>query len=87
MIFVEMYRNRENAWCCGAGGGVKSGFPDLALKIAQTRINDAIETEATEIVTACPFCINNLKDAVNNLNNEKQIEILDILELILKSIK
>lgn len=32
---VELKRNLSNAWCCGAGGGVKSQFPDLAVEISK----------------------------------------------------
>ena len=81
--FIEMLRMRENSWCCGAGGGVKSGFGDLALQIAKSRIEEALETGADTIVTTCPFCLRNLQDAVNELNGDQSIEVLDLLALIL----
>jgi len=79
--FVELKRIRENAWCCGAGGGVKSAFPELATKIAEGRILEAEELELATIVTACPFCVNNLKDGAKSLG-KNEIEILDILDLV-----
>jgi heterodisulfide reductase subunit D len=75
--FVEMKRNRTAAWCCGAGGGVKSGFPDLATKIATVRVEDAKEAEADYIVTVCPFCENNL----NSVAEREGIPVLDIVDL------
>lgn len=78
----EMYRNRYNAWCCGAGGGVKSGFKDLALETAKERIEEAKKTGAKIIVSACPFCKLNLKDCVNALDED--IEVMDLTELLLK---
>jgi heterodisulfide reductase subunit D len=77
---VEMRRNRAYAYCCGAGGGVKSGFPDLALEIAQERIREAEQTRAKYLVTTCPFCLVNLRDAAKSLNSK--LEILDLLELV-----
>jgi len=79
---VEMYRNRFNAWCCGAGGGVKSGYKDLALETADERIAEAKETGTKVLVTACPFCELNLKDAVKA--KQENLEILDLTELLLK---
>lgn len=81
---VEMKRNRENAWCCGAGGGVKSGFPELALEIAIDRVQEAKDTNARILTTACPFCLNNLTDTVKKKNI--QIEVIDISDLILRSL-
>ncbi|HME54164.1 MAG TPA: (Fe-S)-binding protein [Candidatus Lokiarchaeia archaeon] len=80
----EMRRNRQYAYCCGAGGGVKSGFPDLALEIAQERIQEAEETGAKYLATTCPFCIVNLRDAAQSLGS--QIEVVDLLELVKKAI-
>ncbi len=81
---IEMKRNRKNAWCCGAGGGVKSQFPDLAKDISKERINEAIESGADILTTSCPFCIGNLKDAYEELGAELQerIKLIDIIDLI-----
>ncbi|MBY9010514.1 MAG: disulfide reductase, partial [Candidatus Lokiarchaeota archaeon] len=85
---VEMKRNRKNAWCCGAGGGVKSEFPDLALDISKERIREAVNTGAQVLTTSCPFCINNLSDAYNEMNLEspEAISIIDIIDLIASKI-
>ncbi|MFX1452196.1 MAG: (Fe-S)-binding protein [Promethearchaeota archaeon] len=81
---IEMKRNRKNAWCCGAGGGVKSQFPDLALNISKERIKEAIETGSQVLITSCPFCIGNLRDAWKELDNETQnkIKVFDIIDFI-----
>jgi heterodisulfide reductase subunit D len=79
---VEMDRNRYNAWCCGAGGGVKSGFKELALETAGERIEEAKKTGTEILVSACPFCELNLKESVKA--KQDALEILDITELLLK---
>ena len=77
---VEMKRNRNFAWCCGAGGGVKIGYPDWALEISKERLEEAKETGATIITSTCPFCKTNLTDANNDYNFE--FEVLDMMEII-----
>ncbi|NVM55568.1 MAG: (Fe-S)-binding protein [Candidatus Helarchaeota archaeon] len=84
--FVEMKRIKENAWCCGAGGGVKSAFSELAVEIAQDRILEAEEQDVKTIVTACPFCINNLREGAKSLN-KTEFEVIDILDLIAMAIE
>ena len=85
---VEMKRTRKNAWCCGAGGGVKSQFSDLALDIAKDRIKEAIDTGADILTTSCPFCIENFVEAYYDLNAELQekIKVIDIIDLIASKI-
>ena len=58
---VEMPRNREYSRCCGAGGGLKSGYPDIQNRMSQRRIREAEETGARELVSACPFCYQGLQ--------------------------
>ncbi len=77
---VEMERNRGNAWCCGAGGGVKVGYPDWAVEISKERIEEAEKTGASILSSACPFCRTNLSDA-NSLGNS-ELEVLDIIEIL-----
>jgi len=77
---VEMERIRQDSWCCGAGGGMKSAFPDSALKVAYERIREAKETEAQYLVSACPFCKENLKDASDS--SAEHVQIYDLIELV-----
>ena len=83
--FIEMKTIKENAKCCGAGGGVKKGFPQLALEIAKTRIKEAEDTGAEYLVSICPFCYRNLNDAIKSLNSH--IKMVDLIELISFSLK
>jgi heterodisulfide reductase subunit D len=78
--FVEMERSRELSRCCGAGGGLKAGFPDIQNQISQKRIADALATGATELVSACPFCYQGLQVGIQALN--AKITIRDITEII-----
>lgn len=78
----EMKTIKENAKCCGAGGGVKKAFPQLALEIAKSRVLEAKETKSDYIVSICPFCERNLSDAIKALNSE--IKVIDIVELLNK---
>ena len=81
---VEMERIRENAWCCGAGSGVKQAVPEFALWTANERLKEAKATGATALVTSCPWCERNFKDAVKEYGID--IEVYDIAELSRKAI-
>lgn len=86
---LEMDNNRENSRCCGAGGGVRSAFPDLSRKIASMRLDDANETGAKSLVTCCPFCILNLKSAQEDHTSESDLEkhminVMDLSQFLLK---
>ncbi|MFX1418452.1 MAG: (Fe-S)-binding protein [Promethearchaeota archaeon] len=82
--FIEMERIKEYAYCCGAGGGVKSAFPELALNTAKTRIEEAEDTGAEIITSACPFCSSNLKDGINAKGSN--LRFFDISELVLMAL-
>jgi Fe-S oxidoreductase len=74
-----MERNREFSWCCGAGAGVKQAYPDFALWTAIERIKEAKNTGATALVTSCPWCERNFKDAIKETGDT--MEIYDIAEI------
>lgn len=81
----EMFKNRENASCCGAGGGVRSTNRDLARGAADTRIEEAEETGASVLTTACPFCTFNLRESTER--SESEVEMLDFPEFVAKILK
>jgi len=79
---VEMDRTRENSRCCGAGGGYKSQYNELAVNIAAERVRDAEETGAEILVTCCPFCVVNLTQGAKQINSK--IKIMDLSEILLQ---
>jgi len=81
----EMERRKDQAWCCGAGGGVKDAFNDFALWTARERIIEAQETTGAEaIISACPYCKENFEDAIKA--GEDKMKTYDIAEIMLKAI-
>ena len=74
--FIEMVRNRKDSRCCGAGGGVKSALPELSVTMADQRLMDAAEIGARTLVTSCPFCLINLRDAAKQGKREVRIDDL-----------
>ncbi|VVB92822.1 CoB--CoM heterodisulfide reductase iron-sulfur subunit D [uncultured archaeon] len=76
---VEMERNRNEQRCCGAGGGVKAGLPDLALNVAKDRMNDALETGAEVLISGCPFCRRNLLDGRDELKLDMKVDDIVVL--------
>jgi heterodisulfide reductase subunit D len=80
---VEMLSNRENAICCGAGGGAKAAFPEQVLKIAVGRLKQAEETGAQSLVSACPFCYMTLKDALRK--TKSPFRVYDLSQIVEKA--
>jgi Fe-S oxidoreductase len=73
---VEMENSHEDSICCGAGGGVKSAYPQIASQMAESRIAQAKKTGCETLVTPCPFCKVNLEN--------DDLEVLDITEFLVK---
>ncbi len=85
---VEMDKNLAESRCCGAGGGVKSAYPETAIKAGKARIQDAEATGAHLLVTSCSFCILNLKDALKTNDEGFNISnVLDISQLVLMGLE
>lgn len=73
---VEMENSHENSLCCGAGGGVKSAYPEIADQMASTRISQAKETGCGILITSCPFCKLNLEN--------DDLKVLDLTEFLME---
>ena len=82
--FVEMNRNRDDSWCCGAGSWLRNGYYDMAQWTAQKRIDEAKATGAEALVTYCPHCEENLTDAASK--NGDGLTVHDLLDLVLKAL-
>jgi Fe-S oxidoreductase len=84
MELVEMERIKDQAWCCGGGGGVRTAFRDFAQKTAVKRIGEAKKTGASAIITACPFCEQNLGEAIDKMSDG--MKLYDLTQLMVRSL-
>jgi Fe-S oxidoreductase len=80
----EMQYNRRNSNCCGGGGGFFTVKPEEAIGIAFRRIDEAKQTGATSIVSACPLCETNLRYAAGRLEGNT-LPVYDLVTLVAKS--
>ncbi len=80
---VEMKRCKTNGLCCGAGGAqmfkdAEKGDKEINIE----RTEEALETGAEIIATACPFCMTMMSDGVKNKEKESSVQVIDVSELI-----
>jgi heterodisulfide reductase subunit D len=84
---VEMKRCRSKGLCCGAGGAQMFKEEEKGEKrINQERAEEAIQTGASFVAVACPFCNTMLTDGVKSSSAEEQTSVIDIAELVAASL-
>ena len=81
-----MVDNKENSLCCGGGGGGAWSNAPRRHRLGVLRIQEALDSGAEVIVTACPYCIRMLNDAIKALGVEEKIVARDLGELLLQSV-
>lgn len=79
---VEMSANHDKGMCCGAGGGRMWMEETLGKRINVTRTEQALETNAGIVATACPFCITMISDGVKTKEAVDYVQVKDIAELL-----
>lgn len=79
---VEMKRARDRSFCCGGGGLMLFYEPKEEERIGVLRVRMAAEAGANTIVTACPFCLANLEDAIKTAGLEGKMTAIDLAELV-----
>jgi Fe-S oxidoreductase len=87
LTLLEMERSREKSFCCG-GGGCHMWMEERAgRRINETRVGEAVKIGGEIIATVCPLCMISLDSAVKVLNLDRQIQVMDILELMAERMK
>ena len=79
---VEMTKCRDRSFCCGGGGLMLYYEPIEEKRMGQIRVEMAKDAGATKIVTACPFCLVNVEDAIKTSGLEGKMEALDLVQLV-----
>ncbi len=79
---VEMADNRENALCCGGGGGRIWMETKKEERFSDIRLQQALDAGADVLAVSCPYCMLNFEDSLLTLGKEGVIEVKDVLELV-----
>ena len=79
---VEMGRCRDRSFCCGGGGLMLFYEPKENERMGVLRVKMAAEAGANVIVTACPFCMVNIEDAIKVAGMEGKMTAIDLAELV-----
>ena len=79
---VEMSRSRDRSFCCGGGGLMLFYEPKEEQRMGVKRVQMAAEAGANVIVTACPFCMVNIEDAIKVAGLEGKMTAIDLAELV-----
>tara|TARA_B100000886_G_scaffold333432_1_gene287473 strand:- start:1275 stop:3290 length:2016 start_codon:yes stop_codon:yes gene_type:complete len=83
---VEMEQSKKESFCCGAGGGNMWYEIKTGERINKHRFNQAVETEAKTVAAACNFCNIMLEDGMKVTGNDKDMQVLDIAEMVSKGL-
>jgi fumarate reductase (CoM/CoB) subunit B len=75
--FVEMEVPDQ---CCGAGGGVRSGKPEIAEALGREKAKMIKKLDVDAVITICPFCENNIRASLES--EELDVEVMNILKLL-----
>jgi Fe-S oxidoreductase len=83
----ELPRNKEHGFCCGAGGGRMWMEEKIGTRVNHNRTDEILATGADTVATACPFCTIMLRDGVQDRNAGDRVQVLNVSELLAKSMK
>jgi Fe-S oxidoreductase len=78
---------RDRSFCCGGGGLMLFYEPEEDQRMGVVRVQMAQAAGADVIVTACPFCLVNIEDAIKVAGLEGQLEAIDLAELVARQVE
>lgn len=84
---VEMEKNRDQAFCCSAGGGRILADENIGTRISVKRAEMAAATGADQLLSNCPFCLTMFEDGVKGAELEGTLQPRDIAEVMVERIK
>lgn len=77
---IEFDRHGVQSRCCGAGGAARKVYHDNAIAMGRLTIDEAVEKNADKLILSCPACYEKVNEAL--IGHDKQIRIIDIMELV-----
>jgi Fe-S oxidoreductase len=82
---TEMVNNKSGGFCCGGGGGHMWLETDPNTRINNARLEQVADIGADVVVTACPYCLIMLEDAIGSTGRSNQIAAKDLAEVLIEA--
>lgn len=80
--FVELDRNKQHGFCCGAGGGRMWIDEEPEKRVNFNRAKEIVEAKVDTVAVGCPFCKTMLSDGMKHFGKDEEIEVMDVAQLI-----
>ncbi|MBV8196345.1 MAG: (Fe-S)-binding protein [Candidatus Dormibacteraeota bacterium] len=82
---IEMARNRSEGMCCGAGGG-RMWMEEDQPRVNHQRVQQAADTEASKVATACPFCLTMFDEGISTKQLGDRLAVDDVAVYVARSL-
>ena len=79
---LEMARNREQGFCCGAGGGRMWLEEEAGKRVNELRVGQLLETSPDVIGVNCPYCLTMMEDGLGSVAPDNAVRVLDLAEIL-----
>lgn len=83
---AEFGRNRENGFCCGAGGGRMWMEELTGSRINRNRVSEALEQKPDTLCVSCPYCMTMMEDGLKDLD-AAEVQVKDIAEVVAEALR
>lgn len=85
--FVELGRNREHGFCCGAGGGRMWVEEEKDKRVNVNRSKEIIDAGVEAVAVGCPFCKTMISDGMKHFDKDEDIAVMDIAQVVASTLK
>jgi Fe-S oxidoreductase len=83
---VEMARSKSEGMCCGAGGG-RMWMEEDQPRVNHRRVQQAVDTEASKVATACPFCLTMFDEGISSKQLGDRLAVDDVAVYVARSLR
>jgi Fe-S oxidoreductase len=83
---LELERNRENSFCCGAGGGRMWMEEHVGTRINLNRVKEALALKPATLCVSCPYCMTMFEDGLKDVNVD-QVRVRDVAEVVAEGLR
>ncbi|MFA5516153.1 MAG: (Fe-S)-binding protein [Desulfuromonadales bacterium] len=83
----ELPHHRDNAFCCGAGGGRMWMEENTGTRINVARVREALAEKAETICVSCPYCMTMLEDGLKDEGADDRVRVKDIAEVLAEALR